>query len=224
MRTDGREGVGQECGAAREGPIFFLSYAHSRPGRAAARRGPNPAIIKLFDDLCVHVSEMVPQPDGIDLGFMDRSMDGGDRWNQELLTALGTSQVFVALVSAPYAQSRWCALEWDAFARRAVTRLSPAAANGTAILPVNWAAPPPVLPKVIAEVRTFAPKDLPAPEIHARYHGEGLYGLASLGSSDYDAVVWRLAQRIVALLGQLTVHPRIPSGPSELVNVFLDEG
>lgn len=218
--------TGQESEIAREGPIFFLSYAHSKPGRGGRRRGPNPNVTRLFDDLSVHVSEMVPLRGGVDPGFMDRSMGGGERWNEELLTAVGTCQVFVALISPPYVQSRWCALEWDAFARRPVTRRSPTAStNGTTILPVIWVPPPATLPKAVSDVQTFTPKDLPGPEIEAGYHGEGLYGLRTMGfTDDYDAVVWRLAQRIVTLLGQLAVQPRIPSGADELVNVFQDEG
>jgi hypothetical protein len=80
-------------------PLFFLSYAHSQ------RRESNPYVARLFDDLSMHVNEMVPYGNRGDPGFMDRSMGGGERWSRELLTAAGTCQVFVALISGPYVAS-----------------------------------------------------------------------------------------------------------------------
>ncbi len=123
------------------GPIFFLSYAPARPIRTS-RPGPrdvNRSVVRLFDDLSMHVDQLLGSPTGVGPGFMDRSMEGGTRWAPEVLEAAGTCHVFIPLISLSYVESTWCAMEWDAFwQRNVIRRPSDSSGSQTAILPVTW--------------------------------------------------------------------------------------
>jgi TIR domain len=104
--------------------IFFLSYAQARHIRTsqAGTYDANQSVVRFFDDLSMHVDQLVGSPTGVDPGFMDRSMQGGTRWASEVLAAAGTCHVFIPLLSPGYVESTWCAREWDAFSRRNVGR------------------------------------------------------------------------------------------------------
>ena len=160
----------------------------------------NQPVVRLFDDLSMHVDQLVGSPTGVDPGFMDRSMVGGTRWAPEVLAAAGTCHVFIPLISSGYVESRWCAKEWDVFSGRNVGRRpSDSSGNKTAILPVIWS---PMLedqlPPVVRELQFFLPQQLKDPDIAQRYLAEGVYGLLALNDeAAYQAVVWRLARRIV---------------------------
>src|SRR5262249_44305869 len=123
-------------------PLFFLSYAHVTPPRHS-QVGPhegNRHAMRLFDELSDHVSGLVGRPTGANPGFIDRAVDGGERWTWELLTAAGTCQVFIPLISKPYVDSEWCGTEWDAFSRRRIVRRADGSTDHeTGIVPVTWA-------------------------------------------------------------------------------------
>ena len=171
-------------------PLFFLSYA--RGGRA-------PHVADFFNDLSDDVAQLVGRPAGSDPGFMDRSMHSGALWLGELLHAVGTCQVFIALLCDPYVASEWCSKEWDAFSRRPVrSRDTDQVTNRTGIVPVLWAPmperPP---PRVISSVQRFEPRGLKGEDISRLYQAEGVYGLKRLNHIDpYQCVVWHLAQAI----------------------------
>jgi len=151
------------------GPIFFLSYAQARPIRTlqASPHDVNRFVVRLFNDLSMHVDQLVGSPTGVDPGFMDRSMEGGTKWALEVLTAVGTCHVFIPLISSRYVESTWCAMEWDAFWRRDVIRRpSDSSGSRTAILPVTWS---PMLedqlPPAVRELQFFLPQQLTDPNI-----------------------------------------------------------
>lgn len=207
-------------------PLFFLSYARSRSsGRHGPRHGPNEAVIRFFEDLSEDVAQLISRPPGSDPGFMDRSMRGGVKWTDELLTAVGTSQVLVALLSDPFINSTWCGMEWHAFSQRPV-RPRPGAKRDhqTGIIPVLWAPyPDDRTPKAVSEVQRFSPSGLPDPSISARYEMEGVLGLIRTGpESSYRALVWRLALRIADFLESHRVEPR-EFASDQLRNVFREE-
>jgi hypothetical protein len=208
-------------------PLFFLSYA--RAARNLHPTGPphdpNRQVVQFFDDLSENVAELVSRPPGADPGFMDRSIPDGGHWTPELLGALGTCQVFVPLLSVPYFQSKWCGMEWHAFAQRTMIRTGDSASDHqTGIIPVVWAPTPPgAAPAVVRAVQRFTPAGLPDPDTAEHYKREGVYGLLRLRLEDaYQAVVWRLAQRIAQLhynhLVQFRTFER-----SELRNIFMEE-
>jgi len=190
------------------GPLFFLSYARAwpRPSREANRHA-----IRFFDDLSENVSALVSRSAGEEPGFIDRSIQPGSRWTPELLHSLGTCQVFVALVAAPYLTSSWCGMEWCGFAQRPVLpRRAAASDKQTAILPVIWAPyPDDRTPAVVAEVQRFSPPQLPAIELTAKYEQHGILGLMQMQRKhSYSGVVWELAKAIANLQDNHWVEPR----------------
>jgi hypothetical protein len=198
-------------------PLFFLSYAHVGATRDEVAR--------FFEDLSTDVNELIGRAVGADPGFMDTIMVGGERWTPELLRAAGTCQVFVPLVSASLVTSQWCGMEWDAFAcRQRVRRVDRSPDHATGIVPIRWS-PTELsdMPAVVQKIQWFSPGRLPDPKLPALYEQAGVYGLLKLGlDREYRAVVWWLAQHVVAIFRSHWVFPRVPSSPDELRNVFLD--
>ena len=81
----------------------------------------------------MYVGGLTVRRPGADPGFMDLSMNPGSEWRGELLEAVGTCKVFVALLSPSYTASEWCGKEWDAFSRRKVTGGDPGGNTGPAL-------------------------------------------------------------------------------------------
>ncbi|MEH0983077.1 TIR-like protein FxsC [Micromonospora sp. CPCC 205556] len=210
-------------------PVFFLSYARTRNRIAAPPRDTNSKVFQLFVDLSDHVVELLGLRPGRTAGFMDRVLDGGQLWTEDLAFAAGHCQVFIPLISPQYLRSEWCAREWDAFSRRPVL-LRPgaeASAGETPLIPVNWSVVERRrVPPVVSQRQMFSPTRLP-PEIAPQYHDEGIYGLLSLGKNGkdaYDAVVWRLAQRIAKAYQTHWVAARVPDDVRELRDSFEEAG
>ncbi|HEY1623084.1 MAG TPA: TIR-like protein FxsC [Streptosporangiaceae bacterium] len=189
----------------RSAPLFFLSYAHVGH--------PSPLVVKFFNDLSEDVAEAVGRPTGSEPGFMDRSMAGGARWTGELLKAIGTCQVFIALLSDPYVASSWCSKEWFAFSRRKViSRSGEDAAFQTGMIPVTWAAPIPEfrLPEPVRLVQRFSPREFGGENMRAPYETDGIYGLLRQQlEPHYRWVVWRLAQSIAEFHFAYRVEPLV---------------
>lgn len=210
-------------------PVFFLSYARARNRVAAPPRDTNQKVFQLFVDLSDHVVELLGLPPGRTAGFLDRELDGGQLWSEELAFAAGHCQVFIPLISPQYLNSAWCAREWDAFTRRRYElRPGALASPGEApIIPVNWSVVDRrTLPTTVSQRQMFTPTRLP-PDIAPQYHDEGIYGLLSLGKNGkdaYDAVVWRLAQRIARAYHTHWVRARVPAHTQELRDTFEEVG
>ena len=193
-------------------PLFFLSYAHSAEIKQhqGNRHERNWRFATFFDDLSENVAELVSRPAGSDPGYMDRSIPDGRRWTPELLAAIGTCQVFVALLSPLYFQSPWCGLEWHAFSeRRVISYPQGMVSNQTAIIPVIWA---PIrekeVPAAVGQVQMFYPRGVPNANVAAQYQSDGIVGLLQVDDVAYKAVVWRLAQYIADLHYNHRVEPR----------------
>jgi hypothetical protein len=217
--SDGEE-TGNVGGGEHEvdsAPVFFLSHSSGKNIRNAQN------VQRLFDDLSAHVSELVGSPAGSDPGFMDRNLNGGERWTSELLDAAGTCQVFICLISPAYLRSTWCGMEWDVFSRRRIVRRADGEPDfETGIVPIIWTpVEPRTLPEVVRGVQWFSPNRLPDPDVLAQYRQEGMYGLLSMDLEHaYNALVWRLAQRVVAIHRTHTVERLIPASADMLSNVF----
>jgi hypothetical protein len=189
-------------------PVFFLSYA--RPKRTKARETPLSEPIEkfsvLYRDLTSNVTDLVASHTGQDPGFMDTELEGGTRWRQELLTNLGTCQVFVPLLTASYIRtSAWCAMEWDLYTRRKA-RAPDGRPLDAPVLPVFWAPITSPLPPEIAEVQLFTAPGLPE-RVRELYRAEGIVGLYRVERGAYDAVVWSLAKEISRLYHSSIVEP-----------------
>ncbi|WP_233510007.1 TIR-like protein FxsC [Actinomadura craniellae] len=206
-------------------PLFFLSYAHTGRGKRSAgpAQEPNRQVIKFFDDLSDNLSQLVSRPPGADPGFIDRSIPDGGRWSDELMHAVGTCQIFVALLSMPYLTSEWCGMEWHAFSQRTVTKLRESGSDRTtAILPVLWAPTPrEIIPPVVSKVQRFTPAGLPDPNYTEHYRNEGVFGLTKTSPDAYEAIVWQLARRISDLHYSHRVEPRALQR-DQLRNIFLE--
>jgi hypothetical protein len=209
-------------------PLFFLSYAVEHPPRrpTVSPRDPNANVLQLFNVLSIHVNQLVYRQAGADPGFMDRTIRGGDRWSPELLEAVGTCQVFVALLSPAYLNSEWCAMEWHAFASRKVhPRRAGARDHEGCIIPVCWAPMESYqLPDEPAAIQRFSPDGTPDDSVVPLYQQEGLYGLLSMREEKiHGAVVWKLARRIVDLYHSHWVEPRVLIDTKGLARTFARE-
>ncbi|MEU5674903.1 TIR-like protein FxsC [Micromonospora sp. NPDC047762] len=205
-------------------PLFFISCSRALVARATGETAEH--VSRFFEDLSVHVSELVGPVTGMNAGFLDTSIEDGDRWSPELLHAAGTCQVFVPLVSRALLGSASCGREWDAFSRRRITpRRSSASPHETAIVPVTWLPTNGVvLPRVLRDVQRFSATALPDPDIAVHHQREGVHGLLTMRWENvYRAVVWRLAQRIVAIHRSYLVEPWVPESVDELRNRFAEE-
>ena len=191
-------------------PVFFFSYA--RPTRLAPTAGgletdPAKEVTRFFADLTNNVNQLVPVPAGADVGFIDRKLEAGVDWHDELIRNLSGCRVFVALLSAQYVGvSKWCPMEWDYFARRDVRPApgSPVSPHTTAIIPVLWAPVMSRMPSTVRKVQLFSPS---LESVRPLYESEGVLGMQSLDEIAYRAFVWMLAREIQNRWAHLEVTP-----------------
>jgi TIR domain len=210
----------------RGAPLFFVSHANARNADtgtpATVSKDP---FATFFTDLSENVSQLVYRPTGADPGFIDRRMRTGVRWEQEILTAVGTCQVLIALVSDPYAHRPWCGKEWDAFTRRRTWRRADRLlVEAQCVIPVIWApSPDESRPKAIATRQLFVPDRLRNARIGEQYVAEGIFGLLRVDPEAYEVTVWRLAQEIQERVFSYWVEPSIPTDIGALRNLFAEE-
>jgi hypothetical protein len=205
-------------------PLFFLSYSPSRfPGQDGAAQELE-RFAHFFRDLSYSVGDLIVRPTGADPGYMDRSIPPGAVWSDDLCGALGTCQVFVALLSPQFLVSEWCGREWFAMTQRRVVPTPGGRARGTAIIPVIWATHRESdVPAAVSRVQRFSPAPIPNLDIEGLYRAEGVVGLISMGLDiPYRAVVWRVAQAIADFHSNYEVEPRILK-EEQLRNAFREE-
>jgi len=121
---------------ADDGPLFFLSYAHSP--RDDRTPDPDLWIGKLYDDLCDHIKQLADLPPGKKAGFMDRELRQGQEWPERLSEALASCSVFVPLYSRRYFKSEHCGKEWFAFNRRRLNHRAKNTHPVETIVPALW--------------------------------------------------------------------------------------
>ena len=197
------------------GMPFFLSYAHtdSNSGGTGGMPSSDQMAERFYYDLRGEVQPLVSLPSGVEMGFMDvAGLRGGMRWRSELMDALGTCQVMVALLSTPYLDRNWCGMEWHAFSQRTTepvpeATVSPRPHQGC-IIPVRWAPVPFPLPPLITKEQIFTPPRSPEPDLPGVYEENGVFGLMTGGWDNfYKITVWELAKLIQKIYySQLAVH------------------
>ncbi|MET8150276.1 TIR domain-containing protein [Actinoplanes sp. NPDC049668] len=214
-----------------DAPVFFVSYRRPyEPGHpTVAARPLGPEVRQFFQDLTEDVGELIGAPIGYDPGYLDRADSVGVDWERQLLTAIGTCQVLVCLMSEPLLRdSKWCAREWHAFARRRVSPNPSQARTGEmAIVPVIWL---PLgqtidrLPPMVRKVGLFIPPDLPDPRFETAYRTDGLLGLIRTGQDRaYRAIVWKIAMHVNRVRQSCVVMPDIPADISALPTSFEED-
>lgn len=220
-RTTLRSHIHIPAAADETAPLFFVSHA------AAQRSSPSEsskAVTRFIDGLSRDVDELTDRRTGVDTGFIDLRVQGGARWEEPILEAIGTSQVLVALISDRYIKSEWCGREWGAFSRRQVwQRVDRSQAEpDLCILPVLWTpiADTRRLPSIIARHQVFVPQPTDIMDLPDLYRREGLYGLTRVHPEAYKAVIWQLAKEISRLARDYWTEPSIPSGSHDLANAF----
>lgn len=191
-------------------PLFFVSHARTAR-RVLATETPDPHVTRFYVDLCQNVDALVGPPIGVDLGYVDQSMNVGEQWEPQLDDALNTCQSFVALLSPSFGRSEYCLREWQRFERRPViTRRGFGHSDReTAIVPVVWV-PFRIneLPPRLRGVQHFSPDGLPRPEIAALYKKFGILGLLQTMQEDtYLSVMWMLARRVATICNEHQVEP-----------------
>lgn len=219
--------VGREVGRAvlDHGTPFFLSYAHTDSNSGSSGGVPSSGQMaeRFYYDLREEVQTLVSLLPGSEMGFMDIvGLRGGMHWRPELMLALGSCQVLVALLSVPYLDREWCGKEWHAFSLRTVERLPGATASPYqgCIIPVWWAPVPFPLPALIREEMIFAPPRRPEPDLPEQYKQNGVFGLMTTGQENsYRIIVWELAKLIQRIYYSQQAMTR-KFDPGELRNVF----
>jgi hypothetical protein len=196
---------------------FFVSYAHT--GTDSDQKAE-----QFFNDLCADVAPLVDLPAGADMGFIDAvGLRGGMHWRPELIRALGSCQVLIALLSVPYLRSDWCGREWHAFSLRDKDPLpgTKASPHQGWIIPVRWAPIPFDLPAVVNDEMIFRPQPTRRePDLSARYEQEGLFRLLQAGEEDScGEIVWQLAKLIQKIYYSQRLRPR-EFKSHELIDVF----
>jgi TIR domain-containing protein len=183
------------------GSPFFLSYARARENSSG---DPDGYVRRFFYDLSGNVAALTSLPADLPVGFMDQNnMGGGMWWTPELMRAVGTCQVLVALLSASYLKSSWCRMEWHAFSKRVVREREgcTASPNQGCIIPVLWAPLPVALPEHISPVTIFKPDHEPSRRVPQQYGENGIFGLMRMRApkNSYEIVTWQLAKLIARL-------------------------
>ena len=179
------------------GPLFFLSYARTVKGPTGV--GPDQHVRQFFHDLTENVGQLVYRGAAVPPGFMDQKMRAGAKWPDELMHAVGTCKVLVALLSPRYLRSEWCRREWDAFAQCAAQPQEERASSWQpCIVPVLWAPLHEDLPEHISLMQLFSPDSVPEPAAPDRYRENGVFGLMRMSylRESYEIVAWQLAMRI----------------------------
>ena len=186
------------------GTPFFLSYARAEDGSSSAGEAhySDQMAERFYFDVSENVAQLISRRTGADIGFMDTRMQGGMHWADELLHAAGTCQVLIALLSAPYLSSKWCGMEWCAFAKR--TAQGPRGTRSFQregwIIPVRWAPVPFPIPLPVSDEMIFSPANRPDPDLPAQYRADGVFGLLRMGQEDsYQIIAWQLAKRIAKI-------------------------
>ncbi len=200
---------------------FFVSYARTELAAPDAVDIPHDVYLHLSDS----VNRLLPLPTGANAGFIDLSVETGDIWTDDLLRAVGTCRVFVALLDEGYLhRSRWCAMEWHLFRRRTVSVLHrpgqvPASRSSTAIIPVLLAPTVYPIPADVEIVERFAPTGV-SRDTAETYRREGLIGLYHHDREAYRLVLWKIALEIQRLYVAVEVEPIEVDSPEGLPDTF----
>lgn len=206
-------------------PVFFVSHATVHD-HADGPKEPNTVFSEFVRALNEDLNHMMARRAGANPGFIDRGLRAGSNWEREILRAIGTCQVLVALISEPFSTSAWCGMEWDAFTRRRTWRRSDSSQmeDSPCVLPVLWTvSSEDSYPQRIRKPQWFQPRPTRHSPLDQLYLSEGIYGMYRTDYDAYRSTVWRIAQEIQRLVSDYWVESLIPPDSTSLINVFAGE-
>jgi FxsC-like protein len=175
---------------------FFLSYA----------RGDEDGLVhRFYEDLSAEVRLRAGEPRDAVVGFIDRTIQVGERWPKRLEEALATCGSFLALITPRYFQSVPCGKEWYLFGERTRRYDAGAPTESPLLKPVMWIPTPPTKMHPVAD-----PIQYYSAALGETYQRLGVRQLMRLQrhQDDYHSFVFELAGQIV---DGVEMHP-IPAG------------
>jgi FxsC-like protein len=175
---------------------FFVSYA----------RGDEDELVhRFYEDLSAEVRLRAGEPRDKVVGFIDRTIQVGQRWPRRLLEALATCGSFLALMTPRYFQSVPCGKEWYLFGERTRRYDAAALTESSLLKPLMWIPTPPTKMHPIAD-----PIQHYSAALGRTYQRLGVRQLMRLQrhQDDYRSFVFELAGQIVDGVER---HP-IPTG------------
>lgn len=131
-------------------PFFFTSYA--------VRRADSALVAEFHAKLEQEVQIKRGRTAATE-GFLDtRSLGFGAPWRPQLVDAVGTTRLLIALLSDDYFDSEWCGREWAVMEERARRASQAGGRAPVAILPLFWVPVTRRLPDRVADLQYRAPR------------------------------------------------------------------
>lgn len=195
---------------------FFLSYAHSDPLAGYPDANPDKLVGEFFGDLVDAVRRHASPRPGFVPGFYDQEIPVASDWKVSLSRALSTAQVFVPLYSPGYLAKSLPGREWECFRRRMEDMGLPDPLQR--FTPVLWTPLGETMQDPVdgLEAALALGADQPG------YVENGLRALLKIGwyRDSYEAVVSRLAKRIVVLAENLPIESYEVQDIDEMTSPF----
>jgi FxsC-like protein len=209
------EGVPMRENSGIDQLYFFLSYAHSDPLAGYPDANPDKLVGEFFGDLADAVRRQAPPRPGFAPGFYDQEIPVSADWKVSLTWALSTAQVFVPLYSPGYLTKSLPGREWESFRKRMEDIGLPAPQQR--FTPVLWT-PLGATHAPVAGLDDALALGAGQPG----YAEEGLRALLKIGwyRDSYEAVVSRLAKRIVLLAQDFPIQPYEVQDIDEMTSPF----
>lgn len=181
-------------GRSSQLPPFFLSYAHARWEDPTDQQNADYWIHRFHHHLCVELEKYVDLPPGTAAPvFIDRRLQIGDSWPDELAEHLTHCAVFVPLYTRRYFRRPDCGREWSVIRQRQDMHVSATSRCPNIVVPVLWE---PVQPEDMPPwVRSI---QYQSDELSDAYRRRGLESLTRLKDyhDDYVLAVQHIARRI----------------------------
>jgi hypothetical protein len=172
---------------------FFLSYAH----------GENDDLVAaFFEDLCAEVRTYTGDDQNEQVGFLDNdALRAGASWPTDVIDAVSTCRVFVALCSPRYFRSEPCGKEWAVFGWRLAAYTRATNHRAPALMPLLWVArdPPASLGDIQHSDKLFG--------LDYNRHGVRQLMRISTHRNAYLELVTALAKRICQIADEHDVPP-----------------
>jgi FxsC-like protein len=209
------EGVPMRETSSVDSLYFFLSYAHSDPLAGYPDANPDKLVGEFFGDLAEAVRQQPSLRPGFAAGFYDQEIPVASDWKVSLTRALSTAQVFVPLYSPGYFAKSLPGREWECFLKRMEDIGLPDPRQR--FTPVLWTPLGETQDPVAGLEEALAlGADQPG------YAENGLRALLKIGwyRDSYEAVVDRLAKRIVMLTENFPIQPYEVQDINEMTSPF----